>query len=113
MINAKEEFIFHVKNKTVISAIITDYKVQFRVNIKSKTKNIILRHNFVKEDWNSFTSALDFEYDNSDRKYQQVFGYIWYDDESWSERDTYAGYSDEWWAHKSKPTMINILLNLK
>lgn len=32
---------------------------------------------------------------------QELFGYIWYEDGTWSERGEYDG--SEWWEHKDRP----------
>ena len=45
-------------------------------------------------------SPLDVEYDSGFGT-QELFGYIWYVDGSWSEREEYEG--SEWWCHKVKP----------
>lgn len=45
---------------------------------------------------------LDFEYDNGFGG-QELFGYIWYKDGTWSERGEYDG--SEWWEHKERPVL--------
>ena len=45
---------------------------------------------------------LDFEYD-ADFGGQNLFGYIWYTDGTWSERGVYDG--SEWWEYKSCPAI--------
>ena len=46
--------------------------------------------------------CLDFEYD-SGYGGQELFGYIWYKDGTWSERGEYDG--SEWWEHKERPAL--------
>ena len=43
---------------------------------------------------------LNFSYDNGYGG-QELFGYIWYTDGTWSERGEYDG--SEWWEHKKRP----------
>jgi len=47
---------------------------------------------------------LDIEYDNGYGG-QELFGNIWYEDGSWSEREEYDG--SEWWEHKVCPNIPN------
>lgn len=49
---------------------------------------------------NEVINKLDFYYDN-DYGSQEIEGYIWYEDGSWSERTEYDG--AEWWVYKSCP----------
>lgn len=44
---------------------------------------------------------LNFSYDNGYGG-QELFGYIWYTDGTWSERGKYDG--SEWWEHKERPS---------
>jgi hypothetical protein len=43
---------------------------------------------------------LDFDYDEGFGG-QEIFGFIWYADGTWSEREEYDG--SEWWDHKVCP----------
>lgn len=43
---------------------------------------------------------MNFEYD-SGYGGQELFGYIWYEDGTWSERGEYDG--AEWWQHQQRP----------
>jgi hypothetical protein len=45
---------------------------------------------------------LNFEYDRG-YGHQELFGTIWYNDGSWSERDEYDG--SEWWVHRACPPL--------
>jgi hypothetical protein len=47
---------------------------------------------------------LDVEYCNG-HGMQELFGNIWYEDGSWSERNEYDG--SEWWEHKVCPEIPN------
>ena len=49
---------------------------------------------------------LDFEYDDG-YGHQQLFGYVWYKDGTWSQRGEYDG--SEWWEYMARPTLdVNI-----
>jgi hypothetical protein len=47
-------------------------------------------------------SKLDFEYDSGFGG-QELYGFIWYTDGTWSERGEYDG--SEWWEHKQCPAL--------
>tara|TARA_R110000822_G_scaffold65508_3_gene160309 strand:- start:298 stop:567 length:270 start_codon:yes stop_codon:yes gene_type:complete len=47
---------------------------------------------------------LDFDYDNGYCS-QQLFGFIWYSDGTWSCRGEYDG--SEWWEHVERPSPEN------
>ena len=46
--------------------------------------------------------SLDFKYDNGSGS-QKLFGTIWYEDGTWSEREEYD--VSEWWAYRSCPPL--------
>jgi len=48
----------------------------------------------------SVLGELNFDYDDGYGS-QELFGNIWYNDGTWSERGEYDGL--EWWEHKSRP----------
>jgi hypothetical protein len=45
---------------------------------------------------------LNFDYDGG-YSHQYIFGTIWHNDGSWSERDEYDG--NEWWVHRACPPL--------
>lgn len=49
---------------------------------------------------NDVLPKLNFIYDNEYGP-QELFGYVWYTDGTWSERFEYDG--SEWWIHQSRP----------
>jgi len=51
---------------------------------------------------NEVLPRLDFDYD-SGYGGQELFGYIWYADGTWSERGEYDG--SEWWEHMTRPPL--------
>ena len=86
--NAKEELIKHVAGKEVafVSMIFN--------------KNIINDIFLIKGGLEETLPLLDFDYDNG-YGWQELFGYIWYTDGTWSERGEYDG--SEWWEYKKSP----------
>jgi hypothetical protein len=79
---AKEELLEHIG----------DRKVSFiSINFKDRKIRGSLDH---------CLPQLDFEYD-SGYGGQELFGYIWYEDGTWSSRGEYDG--SEWWEHVSRP----------
>ena len=86
--NAKEELIKHVAGKEVafISIVLNEYPTYDLIVIKGKLEEVL--------------PLLDFDYDNG-YGWQELFGYIWYTDGTWSERGEYDG--SEWWEYKKSP----------
>lgn len=97
--NAKTEFLAHI--------IRTDSKVkcasivwQPDVYDPLTTSAINLLQGFDNETFNQFLDNLNFDYNNGYGG-QQLYGYIWYEDGTWSERGEYDG--SEWWEHRRCP----------
>lgn len=88
MKNARVEFITHIGNRKVIC-----------VCIDLGSSNI-LTTGWDEEDWNAFLESIDVEYDAGYGS-QELYGIIWYEDGTWSERCEYDG--SEWWAHQKCP----------
>lgn len=67
---------------------------------------MLLKVGYSKEEYLKFLDSLDFLYDS---RYggQELYGTIWYEDSSWSERGEYDG--SEWWTYKTIPTIPNKL----
>lgn len=95
MTNAKEEFIGHtsaVKSKIKAVAIYTD---DWTPELKD-----CLKVGYTEDDFNNFLKRLDFKYD-SGYGGQELYGMIWYEDGTWSERGEYDG--SEWWDYRAVP----------
>ena len=86
--NAKEELIEHVVDKEVafVSIVLNEYPTYDLIVIKGKLEEVL--------------PLLDFDYDDGYGT-QELFGYIWYTDGTWSERGEYDG--SEWWEDKERP----------
>ena len=87
---AKEELIKHIESVGAnVKWIYIDYKGNF---YKGTLKDIL--------------PLMDFEY-NEGFGNQYLFGYIWYSNGTWSEREEYDG--SEWWVHKECPDIEEYL----
>ena len=102
--NAKKEFLIEVSGNSVLAAEIWDDAGNDRREYPNKELesglNFVLYSDYTKEEYEKFLSALDFEYD-SGYGTQELFGNIWYEHGTWSERGEYDG--SEWWRHVVKP----------
>jgi len=99
MCNCKNEFLEAVKGKDILCASIEYGKDYWDEDAK---KHNVLKVGFTETDFNLFLESLNYEYD-SGYGGQEVFGFIWYKDGTWSERGEYDG--SEWWEYKSCPVV--------
>jgi len=96
MINAMKEFIEHTGKRMVKCAhVYGDEYYQSDLNAK-----LCIGYNTY--DLANFLNALRFNYKNGFGG-QFLFGTIWYEDGTWSERGEYDG--SEWWEHRSCPAI--------
>ena len=93
MRNAKDEFKNHVERRPRIIA----------VEILKDDFEVLLKVGYSKEEYLKFLDSLDFCMTGG----QELYGTIWYEDSSWSERGEYDG--SEWWKYKTIPTIPNKL----
>lgn len=94
MINAKKEILDEIEGKEVELI-----RIAFGHSYSAKPQQII-------EGGIDVIQMLDFEYDNGFGG-QELFGFIWYKDGTWSERGEYDG--SEWWEYKERPALdVNI-----
>lgn len=100
--NAKQEFLSHIgqirynltgiKSRKVLCASIQ--KGDYGDDDEDLKNTFVLTTGYTEEDWNDFLSKLDFMYDSGFGS-QNLFGTIWYTDETWSSRWEYDG-SEGW-----------------
>jgi len=93
--NAKSEMIKHVADMVVLCATIT-HGSEWR----DDQTNFVLRVGHTQADRDAFFQSLDFEYDSGFGG-QELYGNIWYQDGTWSDRGEYDG--SEWWQYQSVP----------
>lgn len=99
--NAKKEFLNHIGERKVKCA-----KIAFGyVYSDDSYKYLKLDHN--AEQYMDFLEAIDINYDNGYGG-QELYGIIWYEDGTWSERGEYDG--SEWWEYKSVPEIDKELI---
>lgn len=99
--NAKQEFILHtthVKSKVLCAQIQKGEDWGDDEELEKRT--FILTTGYTNEDFIEFLSKLDFLYD-SGYGGQELFGTIWFEDGTWSERGEYDG--SEWWEYHQCP----------
>jgi hypothetical protein len=90
MINAKSEFLKETKGKANVLCAILHYG----------GRDFILKNNHTNIELENFLSNINFEYDDGYGT-QHLFGYIWYSNNTWSERYEYDG--AEYWDFKEVP----------
>lgn len=90
MINAKKEILQEIGNKEVEMI-----RVVFGREYGDQPQKII-------EGGIEAIDQLDFNYDPGFGS-QELHGFIWYKDGTWSERGEYDG--SEWWEHKERPPL--------
>ena len=90
MINAREELLEHVKD---VNKKVEFVKIKF---CKFYSKPPVKIEGSLEE----VLPWLDFKYNNGHGG-QLLFGYIWYNDGTWSSRGEYDG--SEWWQYNECP----------
>lgn len=88
MINAQQELANHIKGKEVelVRIAISKGYGEEPTRIEGTLEQVL--------------PLLNFSYDDGYGG-QELFGYIWYADGTWSERGEYDG--SEWWRHMKRP----------
>jgi len=95
---AKEEFLAHIKNVPSKVKAARIFKENYFNEFGPELKN--LKVGYSEQDFEQFLNSLDFHYD-SGYGGQELYGIIWYEDGTWSERGEYDG--SEWWEHQVIP----------
>lgn len=96
MINAKAEFLGHVKGHLVEAAVIILGDLYYTKDCKT----YILPPNYTDAGWQNFLNSINFDYGNGYGS-RELFGNIWYVEGTWSDRKEYDG--SEWWEHQQRP----------
>lgn len=104
---ADKEFEYHIEE---VKEINPEIKI-IRALIFDNYNNLIahLDSDYSDKEYKEFIQKLNFEYDTG-YGLQNLCGYIWYNNGTWSERGEYDG--SEWWEHKKAPIFNDILTNL-
>lgn len=99
MINAKQEFLDHIKERCVGGRTVRCAKISIH-NAKNSVYSI-LPVGYTPEDQEAFLRDIDLDYNNSYGS-QNLYGIIWYNDGvTWSQRGEYDG--SEWWEFQEVP----------
>jgi len=101
--NAKQEFLEAVKDNGDVKCAIL-YKTN-GWDDENKT-TYALRKGYSEEDYNTFLSLIDFEYDAGFGG-QELFGNVWFTNKTWLDRSGYDG--SEWWALRKAPKIPKAL----
>jgi len=96
MINARDELIKHVGDREVELV-----RIVLGRSYGEKPQRVI------EGGLDTVLQNLDFQYENGFGS-QELFGYIWYKDGTWSERGEYDG--SEWWKHMERPALDTKIL---
>ena len=103
-INAKDEFLAHVKSRPILCAELTFEEGDIN------EKRCELPLDYTEQDYEYFLKRINKSYD-SGYGGQELFGTIWYKDGTWSDRGEYDG--SEWWQHQVCPPIPTQLEKLK
>lgn len=104
--NAKDEFLRHIEARKVKCVEISAEET-YEPSGPKYGKNALLPVGHTAEEMALFLESLNFEYHNGYGG-QELFGTIWYEDGTWSERGEYDG--SEWWEHVVLPEVPEYLL---
>ena len=94
MINAASELKDHIKHSAPGCKV--EYVHIEREHVYPRRKEII----YSGPDPDQALAVLNFTYDDGFGT-QELFGTVWFDDGTWSERDEYDG--SEWWTRRIRP----------
>lgn len=100
MDNCYNEFISHVNESTKSRVICAEIKHD--PNYGENVRTFSLKQGHTPDEYEDFLKSLNFSYDSGYGS-QKVFGFIWYEDGTWSELGEYDG--SEWWAYKVLPVI--------
>lgn len=109
--NAKEEFLKHTENKLITCAQLhfeyyhdeesKNFDDNYHYNFENeKIDYINLPVNYTDKQYQEFLTKIDKNYD-SGYGGQELYGTIWYNDGTWSDRGEYDG--SEWWEYHKCP----------
>jgi len=96
--NAKQELVEHIGNKKVKCGVIEKGGCEW------PRPRFVLKIGHSQQDLADFLSNLDYETRNDG---YSVFGVIWYEDGTWTERQS-SGWS-EWWEHITAPDFYGMV----
>lgn len=113
--NAKSEFLNHISfNKSKVLCAVIQISTTDPSSEKDGYQSPLylhaeLKRAYTKDDWDGFLNLIDVNYDSGYGE-QELFGTIWYENGTWSERGEYDG--SEWWSLNKCPDIPETLLNV-
>lgn len=103
MRNVGEEF----KNHTEAARAAVKCAIIFLGDDERTRESFPLKVGYSAEEYSAFINTLSDLYYDSGYGGQELFGCIWYEDGTWSERGEYDG--SEWWEYKYRPEIPDTL----
>lgn len=101
--NAKQEFLQHIQRFDQSGVLCAHIKFGGDWSTpEDQREYYILTTGYTQEEWQQFLSDIDKNY-NSGYGSQNLFGTIWYNDGTWSNRGEYDG--SEWWEYNQVPSI--------
>lgn len=97
MQNAKEEFLEHIKDLPRVTCAVVEQELDWRTQISVAT----LYEGYTEKEWKAFLEKLANHNYDSGYGGQELFGTIWYEDGTYSDRGEYDG--SEWWDYHKAP----------
>lgn len=97
-VNVKDELKDHVNGMVVVAVDVQAAHVQGNYQFRQG------------DNWEKFLQSLDWEYDNGYGS-QELFGTIWYQDGTWSDRSESDGL--EWWEYRVRPEIPTRVIESK
>lgn len=98
-INAKDELLKHVGSMDNVKAV--QLKYERRTQRLNSAQLFHLPDGYSEQELTDFLHNINFSYDNG-YGWQELFGFIWWKDGTWSSRYEYDG--SEKWVHNSSPS---------
>lgn len=95
--NAKTEFLEHIKDKPKVVCAVVEQEKDWR----TMTSIATLYEGYSEKDWEIFLGKLSRHNYDDGYGWQNLFGAIWYEDGTYSDRGEYDG--SEWWEYHNAP----------
>lgn len=97
--NVKDELLEHVGSMDNVKAV--QLKLEQRTTHSKSVQLFHLSEGYREGQLNNFLQDIDITYENG-YGWQELFGFIWWKDGTWSSRHEYDG--KEWWVHNKVPS---------
>lgn len=105
MRNAKEELLHLLEGKAKIKC--AEITKGYQYDDEEPCPKFSLKVNHTENEYQEFLKSLNFQYDSGFGG-QELFGTVWFDDDTWAIRGEYDG--SEWWEYNKLPEIPSELL---